>query len=122
MKLEGRRVVVIGGSSGIGLAAARLARDEGAKVTIVGRSQEKLIQAQRELGGEHTVVMDITDDGAVGKVFAGLSHGDHGLISAGTILNGAIVNNGGSCPWLVPIVSSPSKVYISCRKSFVLRH
>ena len=41
----------------------------------------------------HTVVMDITDDGGVEKVFAGLSRVDHVLISAGTLRNGAIVNN-----------------------------
>jgi NAD(P)-dependent dehydrogenase (short-subunit alcohol dehydrogenase family) len=93
MKLHGGHVVVIGGSSGIGLAAALLARDEGAEVTIAGRSQEKLTQAQQSLGKVHTVVMDITDEGAVGKLFAGLSRVDHVLISAGTILNGAIVHN-----------------------------
>ena len=59
MKLHGGHVVVIGGSSGIGLAAARLARDEGAEVTIAGRSQERLIQAQQELGGGYTVAMKI---------------------------------------------------------------
>jgi NADP-dependent 3-hydroxy acid dehydrogenase YdfG len=78
-------VVVIGGSSGIGLAAARLAREEGAEVTIAGRSQKKLVQAQQELGQVHTVVTDITDDGGVEKVFAGLSRVDHVLISAGTL-------------------------------------
>ena len=81
MRLHGGHVVVIGGSSGIGLAAARLARDEGAEVTIAGRSQEKLIQAQQELGQVHTVVMDITDEGAVEKGFAGLGRVDHVLIS-----------------------------------------
>lgn len=50
MKLHGGHVVVIGGSSGIGLATARLAMEEGAEVTIAGRSQEKLVQAQQELG------------------------------------------------------------------------
>jgi NAD(P)-dependent dehydrogenase (short-subunit alcohol dehydrogenase family) len=93
MRLHGGHVVVIGGSSGIGLAAARLARDEGAAVTIAGRSQEKLIQAQQELGQVHTVVMDITDEGAVEKGIAGLSRVDHVLLSAGTIVNGAIVKN-----------------------------
>jgi len=37
--------------------------------------------------------LDITDEGAVGQVFAGLCHVDHVLLSAGTILNGAIVKN-----------------------------
>jgi NADP-dependent 3-hydroxy acid dehydrogenase YdfG len=88
MKLEGGHVV-IGGSSGIGLPAARLARHEGAEVTIAGRSQEKLIQAHQELEKAHTAVMEITDEDAVGKVFASLSRVDHVVISAGTILNGA---------------------------------
>lgn len=42
--LEGAHVVVIGRSRGISLAAARLARDAGAEVTIAGRSREKRIQ------------------------------------------------------------------------------
>jgi hypothetical protein len=66
--------------------------------------------------------LDITDEGAVGQVFADRTHVDHGLISAYAMLYGAIVNHGGSCPLLVPIVSSPSKVYIACRRSCVLRH
>ena len=43
MQREGGHVVVSGGSSGIGLAAARLAQHEGAEVTIAGRSQERLL-------------------------------------------------------------------------------
>ena len=93
MKLQGAHVVVMGGSTGIGLAAARLARQDGADVTIAGRSQEKLAQAQRELGEVRTVAADITDEAAVGQVFEGLSHVDHVLISAGTIINGRIVDN-----------------------------
>jgi NAD(P)-dependent dehydrogenase (short-subunit alcohol dehydrogenase family) len=53
MKLQGAHVVVIGGSTGIGFAAAKLAHQEGADITIAGRSQEKLAQAQRELGCWH---------------------------------------------------------------------
>jgi NAD(P)-dependent dehydrogenase (short-subunit alcohol dehydrogenase family) len=93
MQLDGGHVVVIGGSSGIGLAAARLAKPQGAEVTIAGRSQDKLLQAQRELGKVHMAVMDIADEGGVKKVFAGLSRVDHVLISAGTLRSGAIVNN-----------------------------
>lgn len=93
MKLQGAHVVVMGGSTGIGLASARLARQAGAEVTIAGRSQDKLAQAQRELGEVRTVAADITDEVAVGQVFEGLSHVDHVLISAGTIINGRIVDN-----------------------------
>jgi NAD(P)-dependent dehydrogenase (short-subunit alcohol dehydrogenase family) len=66
---------------------------EGAVVTITRRSPDKLLQAQQELGPVHTVVMDMTDDDAVEKVSDGFSHVDHGRISAGTIVNGAIVKN-----------------------------
>ena len=93
MKLQGAHVVVIGGSTGIGLAAAKLARQEGADITIAGRSQEKLAQAQRELGEVRTVAADITNEAAVGQVFEGISHVDHVVIAAGTIVNGRIVDN-----------------------------
>ncbi|PON10641.1 short-chain dehydrogenase, partial [Candidatus Entotheonella serta] len=93
MQLQGAHVVVIGGSSGIGLATARLAKQEGADVTIVGRSQDKLDQAQRELGEVRPVVADIANEAAIGHVFESLSRVDHVLISAGTIRNGALVNN-----------------------------
>ena len=93
MKLKGANIVVMGGSSGIGLAAAKLAQHEGATVTIAGRSLEKLAQAQRELDGVRTVVADVTDEASVGRVFEELDHVDHVLISAGTIVNGKIVDN-----------------------------
>jgi NAD(P)-dependent dehydrogenase (short-subunit alcohol dehydrogenase family) len=85
--------VVIGGSSGIGLAAAQQARQAGAEVTISGRSAEKLAQAQRQLGEVRTIAADITDEAAIGQIFDGLQRVDHVLISAGTIRNGSIVNN-----------------------------
>src|SRR5262245_43313295 len=93
MKLQGAQVVVIGGSSGIGLAAAKLARQEGADLTIAGRSQEKLVQAQQALGEVRTVAADITNEAEVGQIFEGISHVDHVIIAAGTIVNGRIVDN-----------------------------
>jgi NAD(P)-dependent dehydrogenase (short-subunit alcohol dehydrogenase family) len=93
MKLQGARVIVVGGSSGIGLAAARLARHAGADVTIAGRSQERLAQAQRELGEVRTIAADITDEAAVGQIFEGLGRVDHVLVSAGPLGTGTIVEN-----------------------------
>jgi len=49
-RLEGRRVVIIGGTSGIGLATARLAMDEGASVVVASRTPARLKQAARALG------------------------------------------------------------------------
>jgi NAD(P)-dependent dehydrogenase (short-subunit alcohol dehydrogenase family) len=52
MVLLGKTALVTGGSSGIGLATARVLRDNGARVAIAGRSREKLDQAEADLGGD----------------------------------------------------------------------
>jgi len=49
-KFVGKNVLVTGGSSGIGLAAAKLFQDQGARVAITGRSAESLAMARTELG------------------------------------------------------------------------
>ena len=93
MSLNGAQVVIIGGSSGIGLAAAKLASRAGADVTIAGRSQDKLAQAQQDIGEVRLVAADITHEGDVGQVFEGLSRVDHVVVAAGAIHNGRIVDN-----------------------------
>ena len=48
MQLTDAKVVILGGSTGIGFATAKAASAEGARVTIAGRSPEKLkTQARR---------------------------------------------------------------------------
>src|SRR5258708_4864219 len=49
MRLEGKHLVVVGGSSGIGLETARLALAAGASVTIAGRSENRLRRATENL-------------------------------------------------------------------------
>ena len=93
MRLDGQRVVVIGGSSGIGLATAQIARAEGAAVTIAGRSEDRLREAQRALGECDIASLDIADSAAVDALFAELPRVDHVLVSAGTLGPGAIVAN-----------------------------
>ena len=55
MRLEGKHLVVVGGSSGIGLETARLALAEGASVTIAGRSEDRLRRAVESLGNSPVV-------------------------------------------------------------------
>jgi NAD(P)-dependent dehydrogenase (short-subunit alcohol dehydrogenase family) len=71
-KLLGQTVVVIGGSSGIGLETARAARAEGAEVIITGRDPERLEHAAREVGALSTAAFDATDPGELARFFDGL--------------------------------------------------
>ena len=50
MKLTGKKALITGGNSGIGLATARLFVAEGAQVAITGRDQKTLDEAVAELG------------------------------------------------------------------------
>ena len=76
--LTGKRVVFIGGSSGMGLASAKLALREGAQVFIAGRSKEKLEQAKKEMGGKAKVwSLDATDEKAVKAFFEEVGAYDH---------------------------------------------
>ena len=71
-ELAGQTVVVIGGSSGIGLETARHARAEGADVILTGRTPERLQSAAAEVGALRTAAFDATDPEALGRFFADL--------------------------------------------------
>ncbi|KQZ27648.1 SDR family oxidoreductase [Duganella sp. Root1480D1] len=90
--LGNQHVVIFGGSSGIGLAAAGQARSLGARLTLVGRSREKLNRAAESLGGARVVVADITDRAAVEAVFAGMERVDHLVVTAGTFNAGRVAD------------------------------
>lgn len=55
-RYQGKKVVIIGGTSGIGLSTAKMATDGGARVLVTGRSQAGLDAAQHELGEGAVVV------------------------------------------------------------------
>ncbi|WP_336763384.1 SDR family oxidoreductase [Asaia sp. VD9] len=89
--LNGKRILVIGGSSGIGLAAARSALMKGALVTIASRSLEKLERARAELGDAcRCTVLDIRDFDAVAAFFNAYPEWDHVVISAAQTPSGPI--------------------------------
>jgi NAD(P)-dependent dehydrogenase (short-subunit alcohol dehydrogenase family) len=55
-RLDGKVAVITGGSSGIGLATAKLFADEGASVYITGRRQNELEKAVQQIGKQVTAV------------------------------------------------------------------
>ncbi|NQV54921.1 MAG: SDR family oxidoreductase [Rhodospirillales bacterium] len=66
---DGEKILVVGGSSGIGLGTAKAAFEAGADVTIAGRSAERLDEASVKIGGVGQAVLDATDDKAVETFF-----------------------------------------------------
>src|SRR6202046_5060947 len=61
MKLTGKKALITGGNSGIGLATARLFISEGAEVAITGRDQQTLDEAVAELRSKaHGYRADVT--------------------------------------------------------------
>jgi len=84
-------VVVIGGSSGIGLATAKLASEAGANVTIAGRDKGRLAAALESLP-DHAkgVTLDVADEGAVRGLFDSFDHVDHVATLAGSHVAGLL--------------------------------
>lgn len=81
-ELLGQTIVVIGGSSGIGLETARRARAEGAKVILTGRNPERLHRAATELDAFRTAAFDATDFKLLEKFFNDLATPvDHVLVT-----------------------------------------
>src|SRR5262245_47325568 len=77
----GQTVVVIGGSAGIGLETARLARHEGANVILTARNAERLQRAGRDIGAD-TAAFDATDFTQLRKFFDNLREPiDHVLVT-----------------------------------------
>jgi NAD(P)-dependent dehydrogenase (short-subunit alcohol dehydrogenase family) len=82
--LEGQIVVVVGASSGMGLATAAAAKAAGALVTIVARNRERLEEAQASLGGGVQIAaLDAADAAAVAALFEGYERVDHVASFAG---------------------------------------
>jgi NAD(P)-dependent dehydrogenase (short-subunit alcohol dehydrogenase family) len=82
--LDGQTVVVIGGTSGIGLETARRARTEGASVILTGRNPQRLQQAASDVDAASTYAFDATDVPSLLRFFQSLpSAVDHVMVTAG---------------------------------------
>lgn len=86
--LQGKRVIILGGSSGIGLAVAEQASLQGANVVVVSSNHDRIQKAVQSLGvrveGE---TADLSDEGAIAALFTGLGSIDHLVFTAGDSLH-----------------------------------
>lgn len=87
MTLEGQRIIVLGGSSGIGLAVAQAAAGQGASVVIASSRQARVEEALATLpAGTEGHALDLADEAAVAALFAKLGGFDHLVFTAGESL------------------------------------
>ena len=87
MNLAGKKVVVVGGSSGIGLSTAEMAKKEGAEVVIASRSAEKLKAAADKIG-LRAIATDVTSDDSVTNLFKQCGAVDHVVVTAAQLKTG----------------------------------
>ncbi len=89
--VEGSRIVVLGGSAGIGLATAKLAATRGGDVVIAGRSQARLDATREEIGPCEAYRCDVADEASVAALFAAVGSLDHLVVCAAVPGTGPVV-------------------------------
>lgn len=89
-RLKGKRALITGGTSGIGLETAREFVSEGARVAITGRNPETLEKARKELGSEVIVIASDVGDAAGQKKVAESIRQEFGALDV-LFLNAGIV-------------------------------
>jgi NAD(P)-dependent dehydrogenase (short-subunit alcohol dehydrogenase family) len=87
MTLKGKKIVVVGGSSGIGLSTAELAKAEGAEVIIASRNADRLNAAAAKLGVT-AIPADVTSDESVAGLFRACGPVDHVVVTAAQLKTG----------------------------------
>ena len=87
MSLAGKKVVVVGGSSGIGLATAEFAKREGADVVVASRNAQRLKAAAKKIGATD-IAADVTSDESVADLFRKCGPVDHVVVTAAQLRTG----------------------------------
>ena len=87
MLLAGKKVVVVGGSSGIGLATAEMATREGADVIVASRNVGRLDKIAERLNAI-AIPADVTSDDSVAKLFLACGPVDHVVVTAAQLRTG----------------------------------
>lgn len=90
--LQNQRIIIIGGSSGIGFETARQAIAQGASVIIASRSKEKLQNAKEKLGDRaEAYVLDTSQEQQVQSFFQKTGSFDHLVVTAAETSGGSFL-------------------------------
>ena len=90
-KLKGKKIVILGGTSGLGLSAAKAAAAEGAHVVVCSRHRANVDKALLELPpNAEGAALDVTDEDAPQQFFAGQGGLDHLIYCAGDALPASV--------------------------------
>jgi NAD(P)-dependent dehydrogenase (short-subunit alcohol dehydrogenase family) len=88
MNLEGKKVIILGGSSGIGLATAKKAAEKRASIIIVSSNQQKINAALEELPpGTQGFAVDLSQEENIRNLFYQTGNYDHLVYCAGENLS-----------------------------------
>lgn len=82
------KTVVIGGSSGMGLATAQMLHALGHDIVIASRSQDKLEKAKKMIGRADAHVLDVTKEKDVSRFFGSIGPFDHLVTAAASFVTG----------------------------------
>jgi NADP-dependent 3-hydroxy acid dehydrogenase YdfG len=97
------QVLVIGGSSGIGFAIAKLFHLQGATVTLAGRSAARLRQAAQDIGSDITIEpLDVMQPAELERFFARPTRWHHIIVTAASLTFGPLK----TVSWKTPGASS----------------
>jgi NAD(P)-dependent dehydrogenase (short-subunit alcohol dehydrogenase family) len=84
MSLEGQKVVIVGGTAGIGLAVAKTVSAQGASIVIASRSQNRCEQARSTISGAvEAYTVDVTDEDSIKALFNKVGEFDHLVTTPG---------------------------------------
>lgn len=91
--LKNKNIIIIGGSSGMGLSVARLAFESGAMVTLTSRDLNKATSVASSIGSTvKGLNLDVDDEQAVNDFFKSITSIDHIYISAGSTKLGGVTD------------------------------
>jgi NAD(P)-dependent dehydrogenase (short-subunit alcohol dehydrogenase family) len=90
-EMNAKKVLIVGGSSGIGLATAEAAANQGAIVTIASRNQARLDQAASQLKCAVTVrVLDVLENDSIVSMLEEAGLFDHIIVTASSAKTGLV--------------------------------